>query len=411
MLQCRDIDALMMDWLYGELGPQQAQSFSSHLEDCSRCHTELAAFERTRELVGVLPTEEPPAAVSALLIREAATRATPARATAEGGGFFAWLAKFFQPLQHPAMAALATLVLVAGVAGTFWMRGDGKLAEPEIDNTADTAPVAATADQGRSESAPEQPARATPPIGDSANEEFGGEGGDADKAAADEATPGPTFAPPPTKAPAKPVTAPGKDLSRRADLLEAKREKTARDLLVKSEREQRNRKRAESALKSNKKGALRPQSESVTNAVSGGDFLADGKADKKKPEPSPSFEGDGAATSQTYRAYRDRPDSWVAQQQLRITQAYNRRDCLTAAKIANDILDRTPELYTKSTKNLEGVKRCKAYVQKEAQKRRVARKNQRNSGKAAAGKRKARAKSSPKQAAPADLESSVESAK
>jgi anti-sigma factor RsiW len=362
MLQCRDIDALMMDWLYGELEPQKAQSFSSHLEDCSRCHTELAAFERTRELVGGLPTEEPPSAVSAMLIREAALAApTAATSNASEGGFIAWLRGLFQPLQHPALAAVATLVLVAGVAGTFYLRdGDKQFTDAE-------APAVTTESSEGAAPAQQPPAPETPAVSADAPDD--------------------TDLPEPEPSKIQDETA------RRADLLEAKREEAAKDLLDKT------RAVKQPPPPGEKKGKVAEKNRfkaNKPNAVSGGDPLGGLKLDSDK-SPETSFEGDGAPEARPYRAYRDRPDSWVNEQQLRITEAYNREDCVTAARIANDILDRSPELYTKSTKDLEGVKRCKAYVAKETQKRRIARQKRGKSSGKAAGK----AKRAPKSEAPA----------
>ena len=374
MLQCRDIDALMMDWLYGELDPQNAQSFSSHLEDCSRCHTELAAFERTRELVGELPSEEPPSAVSAILIREAATRATPQKEESKGG-ILAWLSKLVQPLQHPALAAVATLVLVAGVAGTFYLRdGDDQFVEPELSSE----PLA-VADKSESPRADLPPAAPPPPASNELADDISGLDQDSEKDEAKTAS----------ASPARTETE-----GRKADLLAGKRQQEARDLL----KERKKRRRADQ--KKAKIVAAKP--EPKPNAISGGNQLR--SAPKKKADKSfdSGFAGENT-NNRPYRAYRDRPDSWVSQQQLRITAAYNRNDCKTAAKIANDILDRSPDLYTKNTSKLEAVKRCKAYVSKEARKRRIARKKRSRTGTKAAGK----SKKSPAPAPDADLEQSV----
>ena len=363
MFQCRDIDALMMDWLYGELAPQKAQSFSAHVEGCSRCHDELAAYQRTRELVSELPSEEPPAALSALLIREAAARSPSPRAEAAGeGGILAWLARLFQPLQHPALAAVATLVLVAGVAGTLYLRdGDQHFAEPKMaapPETSAPAPAAIVDDREQEEAADENIAAPAPTTGETAD----------------------------------------KDSGRRADLLEAKKKEVAADLLVKT------RKDAPGRRKQGGKNKRKPstiEDSYKANVVSGADPLP---LDEKKPAPpEPAFEG--AASDRPYRAYRDRPDAWVNAQQLRITEAYNRNDCRTAARIANDILDRSPELYTKRTRNLEAIKRCKVYVQREKSRRAVARK-QRNS--TSSGKAATKAKKAPQPAPAADVEQATE---
>lgn len=378
MLQCRDIDALMMDWLYGELDPQQAQSFSTHVEDCTRCHSELAAYERTRELVGGLPTEEPPPALSALLIREAATRsASPKTESTHQGGFLAWLGKLFQPLQHPALAAVATLVLVAGVAGTLYLRdGEDQFAEPEVASTA-APPQSDEADEADSPAAP-----APPPV--TADQ--------ADKAAETTALAAPTSTDDNQASDNKNRG----DVARRADLLEAKKEEVAADLLAKSKERRQRKGKSRPAPKKAYKDKLE------ANAVSGGDPLP---LANEATAPEPTFEGGQSAADRPYRAYRDRPDAWVNAQQLRITEAYNRNDCVTAARIANDILDRSPELYTKRTKKLEAVKRCKVYVQREKSKRAVARKKR---GTTSSSKAAGKAKRAPKAEPAADLEQAAE---
>jgi len=138
MSACSEIDALMIDWLYQELDESMAASFEEHLAGCARCRAEVESLEQTREAVRVLPELEPPSSVSAILLHEAAKRApSPARkpvvavADEDSPGLFAWLGRLFTPImQHPAAVAVATMVLVAGVAGSLYLRGEHKLAEP-----------------------------------------------------------------------------------------------------------------------------------------------------------------------------------------------------------------------------------------------------------------------------------------
>jgi hypothetical protein len=277
--------------------------------------------------------------------------------------------------------------LVASGAGTFYIKGKADVAEPEV-----TRSPAATADEGER----------LPPAADPAPDEGLGRGDfDDNSTEADQVTKTPVTAVQEEEADNRQAE------SRRADLLEAKRTEAARDLLQKSEakknQERSKRRRGKlSPFDAEKTVIARPEPKPETNAVSGTDPLQGYKPDqpakaakgKKKPGES-GFAGDGAAESRPYRAYRDRPDGWVSEQQLRITEAYQRKDCLTAAKIANDILDRSPDLYTKSTTKLEGVKRCKAYVAKEARKRQVARQKNAKSGGKAAGKAKRAAQPAP----------------
>lgn len=139
MSECKDIDALMIDWLYGELDESQEAPFDDHVATCARCRAELDSLKETRDAMRDLPEEDPPPALSAILLHEAAKRApAPARGRAARAvavdsrpGIFEWLAGLLRPLvQHPAAAAVATLVLVAGVAGSLYLRGAHDVAEP-----------------------------------------------------------------------------------------------------------------------------------------------------------------------------------------------------------------------------------------------------------------------------------------
>ena len=137
MSTCKDIDALLMDWLYDELEPEQQTRLTEHTEGCATCAAEIQSLRATRELLADLPQVEPPPGLSAMLLQEAARHA-PATGD-ERPGFFAWLSGLFQPLvAHPAAAALATLVLVAGVAGSLYVRGVDRAAEPTLA-TSDSA--------------------------------------------------------------------------------------------------------------------------------------------------------------------------------------------------------------------------------------------------------------------------------
>lgn len=123
MMQCRDIEELMMEYLYQELDAAQAEAFKAHVGGCARCGAELASLERTRLAVRSLPELDPPAAVTARLLHEAAKRARPAPEEARGG-IVGWIASLFRPVAlHPAFSAVAALVLIGGVAGFLAMKG------------------------------------------------------------------------------------------------------------------------------------------------------------------------------------------------------------------------------------------------------------------------------------------------
>ena len=117
MMQCRDTDELVVEYLYEELDAAKTRAIEAHADGCARCHAELASLKRTRAAFSALPAVEPPASVSANLLREAARRAPVADAAG-------WLERFFRPMaMHPAFSAAAAFVLIGGVAGVLALRG------------------------------------------------------------------------------------------------------------------------------------------------------------------------------------------------------------------------------------------------------------------------------------------------
>lgn len=125
----RDIDKdaeLLVELLYGERDVEDTE-----LSDESRA--ELESLGELRALFRAMPDEEPPNAVSAKLLAAAAQHAPNQAAAVDGEshGFFGWLAGLFKPIMmHPGLAAAASLVTVAGVAGTLYVTGRDDVAQP-----------------------------------------------------------------------------------------------------------------------------------------------------------------------------------------------------------------------------------------------------------------------------------------
>lgn len=154
---------------------------------------DLAAYDEIRDLFRSLPEADPPAGVSAKLLA-AAAEAASARpgAASERPGLWARLVAWFEPVgRHPALAAVASLVLVVAIGGGLYMSGRSEMAEPEKDVAAPrsapestTAPATDTADL---------PATAQPgPVDEKElpqNESAAPRSGEVDNAAADEARP------------------------------------------------------------------------------------------------------------------------------------------------------------------------------------------------------------------------------
>lgn len=90
---------------------------------------ELAGLRDLRAMLAGAGDEDPSDAVSNKLLALAAQHAPKPKV--ESRGLFAWLGNLMMPLvAHPGLAAAATLVLVAGVAGTLYIKGDVQIAEP-----------------------------------------------------------------------------------------------------------------------------------------------------------------------------------------------------------------------------------------------------------------------------------------
>ncbi|HET9622845.1 MAG TPA: hypothetical protein VFP84_15835, partial [Kofleriaceae bacterium] len=158
-----DLDALLIGALYGELTPADEARLTAHLESHPADRTALAELEHTRAAVRASGLRrlmfEPPQAVSALLVQEAARRAPRTRATES------WFQRFVRSLTaHPALAAAMTIVVVAGVASTLYVKRADKFGEA---SPADEERVAAITNQAaidpRTEPAPPVAANATPP--------------------------------------------------------------------------------------------------------------------------------------------------------------------------------------------------------------------------------------------------------
>jgi len=138
--QGQDIDALLVSALYGELTPADEARLATHLESHPADRGALADLKVARQAVRESRIFElqldPPQAVSALLLQEAARRA-PKRVVVDDTKRETWFSRFVRSfVAHPAMAAAATLVLVVGVAGTLYLKkGHDQFAEQTVVQT------------------------------------------------------------------------------------------------------------------------------------------------------------------------------------------------------------------------------------------------------------------------------------
>jgi hypothetical protein len=159
MLDRQDLDALLVGALYGELTPAESERLAQHLESHPADKAALDDMTRARRAVQdsriFASMAEPPQSVSALLLQEAHRRAPRAvRAPAPAEGWFQRFLKAF--VAHPAMAAATMLVLVAGVAGTLYVKNGQLGAEEKV--AMDKAPSVARSEADRGGAAGGEPA-------------------------------------------------------------------------------------------------------------------------------------------------------------------------------------------------------------------------------------------------------------
>ena len=148
--------------LYPDGGMSDDEVLSDEGEDVSSLDSELEGLLGLRSIFSAMPDEEPSDAVTNSLMAMAAKHApSPKKAPAEAG-LWAWFSNLVMPLAtHPGLAAAASLVLVAGVAGTLYFQNGGQVAEPLATSEAmppgpaATSPAATSSANTSAKSAPE----------------------------------------------------------------------------------------------------------------------------------------------------------------------------------------------------------------------------------------------------------------
>jgi hypothetical protein len=71
-VDCHLLDERLMDYLYEELDTREMDEMRAHVEGCPRCSAEIGRFRGVRRAVAQLEMAEPPPAVSAKLLHQAA---------------------------------------------------------------------------------------------------------------------------------------------------------------------------------------------------------------------------------------------------------------------------------------------------------------------------------------------------
>ncbi|HJZ89040.1 MAG TPA: zf-HC2 domain-containing protein [Polyangia bacterium] len=163
---CHKLDETLMDFLYQELAADEMAEVRAHVDGCPRCTAEIERFQATRRTLGALEQLEPPAAVSAKLLHQAA--AAHRRPLWRGRSrLFRYTA-----VAVPMLAAAAALVLVFHVK-------DKAMApiQARPTSTVTAAPAAApSVSSGPPAEAP-MAGEAAPSVSASANKEDKSEGG------------------------------------------------------------------------------------------------------------------------------------------------------------------------------------------------------------------------------------------
>lgn len=408
----QDIDALLIGALYGELTPADEARLQAHLESHPGDRSALDDLKTARQAVResrVFDTQaEPPQAVSAMLLQEAARRA-PRRVRHEDGKE-GWLTRFMRSfVMHPAMAAAATLVLVIGVAGTLYMtKGSGEVAEP-------------TKSQGPA--ATEQAAAPATPPAEGRSDQTATL--DENKKQAEQPAADPSTAAGAGSSAYRVNTYDGKDLrpdraelAAKNDHAGAKLKKPAPQAIIvnRPEPQPKDLDRSKSAVQA---GDIMGEAQTTTNnagnarsksgAAGGGAGTTTGfagpsagaaptttapapppppvaqapakpSAAPPKGAPSQAFD-DGAATPKKESA-KNSEDVGKANSQLQSARQYaNNGDCTNATKVAMQIREYAPEFYNTNVITDRALKQCGAYLNDAAEKA------QERSGKARASKK------------------------
>jgi hypothetical protein len=391
------MDELMLDWLYDELDPPRSARVAEHMGTCARCAAEIGALRRTREAFRDLTDVEPPASLSAILLHEAARRAPqtssapPVVAPARAGWWARLLERFRPVVLHPAAAAVAMLVLVAGVAGTLYVR-HGDMAGPK--HAAEQSPTASPAAPVPADSpAPPPPApagSATAAAGDTrfAQPPENEKALLADKTAAD-----------PAPRDTDGVGAGLLDGERQAELKQAQAgeldrfEKESKKIPARIRMEERPKaakvddgKRGDVQRRGVDPRLVEPGLAEPNTVSSAGPLAENREADDDATDAldrragAEAGAGGAAPPAQTtppaepsagrFRPYRDpnlsrSEQGWLFTQEGKLDTAVRNRQCRQAAAIANDILDRNPEYYARRVKDSQAVQPCQWFVSDE----------------------------------------------
>ena len=159
MTDCQHCDALVVDWLYDQLEAPLYERFRAHLSASASCRQQVESLAQTRALIATLPSEEPSPALIQKLIHHAQKQARSRHAR-----LLTWLSSLAElTWAPPASAALASLVLVAGIAGSRYVSGRTTLSAPHGEASRAAESVSATSAAAPSAPSAQTEASATAP--------------------------------------------------------------------------------------------------------------------------------------------------------------------------------------------------------------------------------------------------------
>jgi hypothetical protein len=390
------MDELMMDWLYDELDPSSSARASEHVDGCARCSAEVGALRRTRAAFRDLSDVEPPPAVSAILLHEAALRspaaaaAAPPRAT-DSPPIWIRLRDWLRPLAlHPAATAMATLFLVAGVAGALYVRRGWNIGSPmPVPAASDgSANVRRSAAATPAAAAPEPPSPGAPQNEEKNVAATGASEGQieaenpvenaADRPAHRSDAPAAGLLEGDAEAQLRAATGAkdaGKKVARRKQSADEKMKAPADDLggdkgvadgdqVVQRGLDPARPEGAPAEVQGGVGGAASASTASPSPSIASDDRGRLSRAKKTSPPPDPKAKPDSAA-----RALSREERGWLDLQEQKLAALARDKRCRAAAAIANDILDRNPDFYARRVRDSKLVAPCRTYVNGEQRRR------------------------------------------
>jgi hypothetical protein len=396
MVERQEIDALLVGALYGELTPAEEAQLTAHLESHPGDRTALDDLKSARSAIRAKVQEsrifelqvDPPQAISALLVQEAARRA-PRRSEERSEGWFARFVRSF--VAHPAMAAAATLVLVVGVAGTIYLKnGKDQFADQTVASrdqppqavapTPQGATIAQQAPTPADERALDTGGATGAAVGgsdntysvDLAKESTGAKGRAAsDKVqlqnvlSAEKQVAKPTVAAIPL---ARPDTKPEpKHEAKKQDFVPVAPAKQA------SPRELDDGDVATAQTPSNEPAANEGKAGFVGNRGAGPGAAGGGAAPSRTtPSAQPAAPPPPPAMAPSPKTVKAAPEdallAWAKDQHARVLSLVKANNCRDAAPLAIDIKNRAPDYFATNMANDRALSKCMAYVNDAAEK-------------------------------------------